>query len=125
MSGVYGPDLLLSMLERAAERGWKSFLYVGKEGVPELLAARLMGRFPLGKIAETYSPPFRPLTPAEDAQVVARINASRADLVWVGLSTPKQERWIAAHVKRLETPVLLGVGAAFDFHSGLMPQAPP
>jgi N-acetylglucosaminyldiphosphoundecaprenol N-acetyl-beta-D-mannosaminyltransferase len=125
MSRVYGPDLMLSVLERAAARGWKSFLYGGKEGVPELLAARLMGRFPTLKIAGMHSPPFRPLTPAEDQAIVSRINASGADLVWVGLSTPKQERWMAAHVGRLEAPALLGIGAAFDIHAGLVPQAPP
>lgn len=125
MSRVYGPDLMLAVLERAADRGWKSFLYGGKDGVPELLAARLIGRFPTLKIAGMHSPPFRPLTPTEDEAIVSRINASGADLVWVGLSTPKQERWMAAHVGRLEAPALLGVGAAFDIHAGLVPQAPP
>jgi N-acetylglucosaminyldiphosphoundecaprenol N-acetyl-beta-D-mannosaminyltransferase len=124
MSRVYGPDLMLSVLERAAERGWKSFLYGGKEGVPELLAARLTERLPALKIAGMYSPPFRPLTPAEDDEVVERINAAQPDLVWVGLSTPKQERWMAAHIGRLAAPAMLGVGAAFDFHAGLIPQAP-
>ena len=125
MSRVYGPDLMLSVLERAADRGWKSFLYGGKDGVPELLAARLMGKFPTLKIAGMDSPPFRSLTPTEDEAIVSRINASGADLVWVGLSTPKQERWMAAHVGRLEAPALLGVGSAFDIHAGLVPQAPP
>jgi N-acetylglucosaminyldiphosphoundecaprenol N-acetyl-beta-D-mannosaminyltransferase len=124
MRRVYGPDLMLSVLERAAERGWKSFLYGGKDGVSEMLAARLVERFPPLKIVGIYSPPFRPLTPAEDEEIVARINASGADLVWVGLSTPKQERWMAVHVGRLEAPVIVGVGAAFDFHAGLVSQAP-
>lgn len=121
---VYGPDLMLSVLERAAERGWKSFLYGGKEGVPELLTARLVERFPGLEIVGTYSPPFRPLTADEDEDIVAMINASDADLVWVGLSTPKQERWMAEHVGRLKASALVGVGAAFDFHAGLVPQAP-
>lgn len=125
MSRVYGPDLMLSVLERAAERGWNSFLYGGKGGVPELLAANLKERIPGLKIAGMYSPPFRPLTPAEDEEIVGQINATGADLVWVGLSTPKQERWMAAHTGRLMAPVMLGVGAAFDFHAGLVPQAPP
>ena len=124
MSRVYGPDLMLSVLERAAERGWKSFLYGGKEGVPELLAARLQDQFPALRIVGIHSPPFRHLLSAEDEEIVNRINATGADLVWVGLSTPKQERWMAAHVGRLEAPVVLGVGAAFDFHAGLVPQAP-
>jgi N-acetylglucosaminyldiphosphoundecaprenol N-acetyl-beta-D-mannosaminyltransferase len=125
MSRVYGPDLMLSVLERAAERGWSSFLYGGKEGVPELLAARLAEQIPALKIAGSFSPPFRSLTPEEDDEIVARINASGADLVWVGLSTPKQERWMAAHLGRVKAPAMLGVGAAFDFHAGLVPQAPP
>ena len=125
MRRVYGPDLMLSVLERAAERGWKSFLYGGKDGVADMLAARLVERFPALKIAGMHAPPFRPSTPAEDEEIVARINATGADLVWVGLSTPKQERWMAAHVGRLEARAMLGVGAAFDFHAGLLPQAPP
>jgi N-acetylglucosaminyldiphosphoundecaprenol N-acetyl-beta-D-mannosaminyltransferase len=125
MTRVYGPDLMLELCALAAERGWSSYFYGGREGVPELLAERLSARFPGLKVAGTYSPPFRPLTPAEDDEVVARINDAAPDLVWVGLSTPKQEHWMAAHVGRLHVPALLGVGAAFDIHAGLLPQAPP
>ncbi|WP_100444223.1 WecB/TagA/CpsF family glycosyltransferase [Glycomyces xiaoerkulensis] len=125
MDRVYGPDLMLNVLERAAERGWSSFLYGGKEGIPELLSKKLAERIPGVKIAGAYSPPFRPLSEAEDTEIVERINDSGAQLVWVGLSTPKQERWMAAHRDRLNAPVLFGVGAAFDFHAGLIPQAPP
>ncbi|MER5178801.1 WecB/TagA/CpsF family glycosyltransferase [Streptomyces sp. NPDC002896] len=124
MRRVYGPDLMLAVLERAAERGWSSFLYGGAEGLPELLGERLVGRIPGLKIVGAHSPPYRPLTAQESAAVVTTINASGADLVWVGLSTPKQELWMAEHRPRLEAPVLLGVGAAFDFHAGLKPQAP-
>ncbi|GAA0671122.1 WecB/TagA/CpsF family glycosyltransferase [Kitasatospora atroaurantiaca] len=124
MSRVPGPGLMLDVLSRAAERGWSSYLYGAGEGVPELLGERLTGRLPGLKIAGAESPPFRPLTPQEDAEAVERINDSGADLVWVGLSTPKQERWMAAHRDRLAAPVLLGVGAAFDFHAGLKSQAP-
>ncbi|MCG7592779.1 WecB/TagA/CpsF family glycosyltransferase [Mycobacterium sp. PSTR-4-N] len=124
MSRVYGPDLMLGVLRRAEEEGWSSFFYGGKEGVPELLAERLQRQFPNLKVAGTYSPPFRALTPVEDEAIINRINASQADLVWVGLSTPKQERWMASHRGSLTAPVLLGVGAAFDFHADLMPQAP-
>jgi N-acetylglucosaminyldiphosphoundecaprenol N-acetyl-beta-D-mannosaminyltransferase len=122
---VYGPDLMLRLLQRAAQRGWPSFLYGGKEGVPELLAQRLKERIPGLPIAGTYSPPFRELTPEEDEEIVVRINASGARLVWVGLSTPKQERWMGDKVGRLHANALLGVGAAFDFHAGLVRQAPP
>lgn len=124
MDRVYGPDLMLLLCEEAATRGWRSYFYGGKEGVADLLADRLRSRFPDLKVAGTYTPPFRPLTAAEDDEVVDRINGSGADLVWVGLSTPKQERWMAAHVGRLDACALLGVGAAFDFHAGLVRQAP-
>jgi N-acetylglucosaminyldiphosphoundecaprenol N-acetyl-beta-D-mannosaminyltransferase len=124
MRRVYGPDLMLAICERAAQTGWRSFFYGGREGVPERLAERLAERFPGLKVVGTYSPPFRALTPEEDEALVGRINASQAELVWVGLSTPKQERWMAAHVGRLNAPVLLGVGAAFDIHAGTLAQAP-
>jgi N-acetylglucosaminyldiphosphoundecaprenol N-acetyl-beta-D-mannosaminyltransferase len=124
MSRVYGPDLMLELCARAAVRGWSSFFYGGKEGVPELLAERLKARFPGLKVAGTYSPPYRPLTPDEDADLVRRIEAARPDLLWVGLSTPKQERWMADHIDKLHAAALLGVGAAFDMHAGLLPQAP-
>lgn len=124
MSRVYGPDLMLALAERAAANGWRSFFYGGKDGVPDLLVARLQERFPGFISAGTYSPPFRPLTPEEDEAIVARINEARPDLVWIGLSTPKQERWMAAHVGRIHAAALLGVGAAFDIHAGTLPQAP-
>jgi len=115
---------MLRVLERAAEAGWSSYFYGGAQGVPELLAAAMQERFPGLRVAGTASPPFRPLTPAEERDVVASINAARPDLVWVGLSTPKQERWMAHFRERLDAPVLLGVGAAFDFHTGRVRQAP-
>lgn len=121
---VYGPDLMLATAAEASERGWKFFLYGGKEGVPDLLAGSLRERFPDLQIVGGFSPPFRPLTPEEDEQVIEMINASGADIVWVGMSTPKQERWMAEHVGRIEAPVLVGVGAAFDIHAGLASQAP-
>ncbi|HUP19951.1 MAG TPA: WecB/TagA/CpsF family glycosyltransferase [Gemmatimonadota bacterium] len=121
---VYGPDLMLAVCARSVERGWRHFLYGGAEGVPELLAERLGERFPGLEIVGVCSPPFRPLTPEEDTEIVTRIQRTRPDFVWVGLSTPKQERWMHAHVERIGVPVLLGVGAAFDFHAGLKPQAP-
>jgi N-acetylglucosaminyldiphosphoundecaprenol N-acetyl-beta-D-mannosaminyltransferase len=121
---VYGPDLMLELCAEAAKRGWRSFFYGGKEGVGARLAQRLQARFPGLIVAGTYSPPFRELTVQEDEEVVKRINAAQPHLVWVGLSTPKQERWMAAHIGRVSAPVLLGVGAAFDIHAGLLPQAP-
>ncbi|MGH7836566.1 MAG: WecB/TagA/CpsF family glycosyltransferase, partial [Candidatus Binataceae bacterium] len=85
---------------------------------------RLCNRYPGLRVAGIHSPPFRALSPAEDCAVVEQINSSGADIVWVGISTPKQERWMAAHVRRLNAAALIGVGAAFDFHAGLKKQAP-
>ncbi|MFQ5571569.1 MAG: WecB/TagA/CpsF family glycosyltransferase [Rhodothermales bacterium] len=124
VSRVYGPDLMLAACEHSVPRGYRHFLYGGAEGVPELLAERLQARFPGLQIAGTYAPPFRPMTPEEDARVVDQINRARPDIVWVGLGMPKQERWMHTHVGCLEAPVLIGVGAAFDFHAGLKRQAP-
>ena len=124
MRRVYGPDLLLACCAESERRGWRHFFYGGGDGVAELLAERLRARFPTLEVAGTYTPPFRVLTDAEEAEVAQRIEESRADIVWVGLSTPKQERWMSAHVGRVAAPVLVGVGAAFDFHAGLKAQAP-
>lgn len=121
---VYGPDLMLSVCQRAAAEGWGVFFYGGRDGVPEMLAARLTTRFPGLRVVGWHSPPFRPLTDVESHREEALINATNADIVWVGLSTPKQERWMDAHVGRLEAPVMVGVGAAFDFHAGVLRQAP-
>jgi N-acetylglucosaminyldiphosphoundecaprenol N-acetyl-beta-D-mannosaminyltransferase len=121
---VYGPDLMLAMCERSTERGYRHFFYGGASGVAEKLVVRLRCRFPELRVAGIDSPPFRPLTLEEDRPIVARINEVRPDIIWVGLSTPKQERWMAAHVGRLSAPVLVGVGAAFDFHAGIKKQAP-
>lgn len=121
---VYGPDLMLALCERAAARGYSNFLMGGAPGTPERLAERLCARFPGLRIAGTFSPPFRPMTPEEDAALVARINAARPDIVWVGLSTPKQERWMAEHRAALGASALIGVGAAFDFLSSRKRQAP-
>jgi len=121
---VYGPDLMLTVLERSVERGYRHFLYGASEATLARLEANLRTRFPGLQIVGTHSPPFRPLTAAEDAAVVEMINAARPDVVWVGLSTPKQERWMADHRNLLEAPVLIGVGAAFDFHAGVVRQAP-
>jgi N-acetylglucosaminyldiphosphoundecaprenol N-acetyl-beta-D-mannosaminyltransferase len=124
MRRVYGPDLMLALAQRAAERGWRSFFYGGRDGVADRLIATLAARFPGFVAVGSYSPPFRALSDEEDGAVIERINAARPDLVWVGLSTPKQERWMAAHVDRLDAAVLLGVGAAFDINAGTLAQAP-
>jgi N-acetylglucosaminyldiphosphoundecaprenol N-acetyl-beta-D-mannosaminyltransferase len=121
---VYGPDLTLQLCERAARRGFTCFFYGGSPGVAERLAEALSRRFPGLRVVGAEAPPFRPLTTEEDEEAVRRINAASPDVVFVGLGCPKQERWMAEHRERLHAPVLLGVGAAFDFHTGLVPQAP-
>lgn len=121
---VYGPDLMLACCAHSVEHGERHFFYGGGEGVVERLVERLRARFPGLRVAGSYTPPFRPLTAAEDADVVRRINDAEPDIVWVGLSTPKQERWMREHAGRLRAPVLVGVGAAFDFNAGLKRQAP-
>jgi N-acetylglucosaminyldiphosphoundecaprenol N-acetyl-beta-D-mannosaminyltransferase len=121
---VYGPDLMLACCAASVSKGYRHFLYGGAPGVPERLAARLQQRFPGLMVAGTWSPPFGTPTPGEERAMIERINAANPDIVWVGLSTPKQERWMATHVGRLCASVLIGVGAAFDFHAGLKRQAP-
>ncbi len=121
---VYGPELMERFCEETAASGYRHFLYGGAPGVAEDLATRLAVRFPGLQIAGAYCPPFRPLTQEEDLQVLSLINKARADIVWVGLGAPKQERWMSEHQRYLKAPVLVGVGAAFDFHSGRITQAP-
>jgi N-acetylglucosaminyldiphosphoundecaprenol N-acetyl-beta-D-mannosaminyltransferase len=121
---VYGPDLMLELSGRLAGTAHSAFLYGTTDQTLTLLRANLVSDYPGLRIAGSYAPPFRPLTDVEDADVVDRINLSGADLVWVGLGAPKQERWMAEHADRLSATVLIGVGAAFDFHAGTIRQAP-
>ena len=122
---VYGPELMARYCERAASSGVKMYLYGGRnQGALVQLALNLRQRFPGVKIVGGYSPPFRDLSEAEDAAIIKEINRSRADVVWVGVGAPKQEKWMAAMRGSVDAPVMIGVGAAFDFHAGLVPQAP-
>lgn len=121
---VYGPDLMLACFARSEAAGWRHFLYGSSPQTLDRLQAAMKARFPRAEIVGALSPPFRPLGPEEERSVEAEIADARPDIVWVGLSTPKQERWMAAHVGRVHAPVLVGVGAAFDFHAGLKRQAP-
>lgn len=121
---VYGPDLMLALAACASVAGHRCYLYGGAPGIVDTLAATLGTRFPGLRIVGTDAPPFRPLTAEEDEAAVQRINAVRPDVVWVGLGCPRQERWMAEHRDRLDAAVLVGVGAAFDFHVGRVPQAP-
>jgi len=124
MRRVYGPDLMLEIMRRSPEAGYRHYFYGGKEGVPEQLRDRLTAKFPGLEVVGTLSPPFRPMTDEEEAQFAKEIAEKKPDIIWVGLSTPKQERWMAAHIGRLDCKVMIGVGAAFDFHAGLLRQAP-
>jgi N-acetylglucosaminyldiphosphoundecaprenol N-acetyl-beta-D-mannosaminyltransferase len=122
---VYGPDLMAGYCERSARTGTTMFLYGGRsEAALAQLTDALLERFPGLRIVGGWSPPFRPLTDAERDDVAARINATGADVVWVGTGQPKQEGWMAEMRERLDAPILAGVGAAFDFHAGIVPQAP-
>jgi N-acetylglucosaminyldiphosphoundecaprenol N-acetyl-beta-D-mannosaminyltransferase len=124
MERVYGPDLMLEVCERAAREGWRMYFYGGGDGIPEELAVRLTARFPGLIVAGTHSPPFRALSQDEIEAEIAMINATEPDIVWVGLSTPKQERWMSLRTGRVTAPVFVGVGAAFDMHAGNLRQAP-
>src|SRR5262249_52852587 len=115
---VYGPDLMLAVFAQGQRLGYKHFLYGTTEHKLSLLEQALRRRFPLTQIIGSAAPPFRPLSPTEDDAYVARLNGTSPDIVWVGLSTPKQEYWMAEHRNRLTAPVLIGVGAAFDIHAG-------
>lgn len=121
---VCGPDMMLALLERTQERGDRHFFYGSSDHVLADLVARLSVRFPALGIAGAFSPPYRPLTPSEVEDAAEMINASGADYVWVGLGSPKQDQWLADFRPRLKAAVLLGVGAAFDFHSGRVKRAP-
>jgi N-acetylglucosaminyldiphosphoundecaprenol N-acetyl-beta-D-mannosaminyltransferase len=122
---VYGPELMARYCEHAADTGARMYLYGGRnQGALVQLALNLRQRFPGVKIVGGYSPPFRELSADEQEAIVEEINRSNADVVWVGVGAPKQEKWMAAMRDRLDAPVLVGVGAAFDFHAGLVPQAP-
>lgn len=121
---VYGPDLMEAVCEAGRASGLRHYLYGGDDGVAEQLAARLRDRFPGVEIVGTFTPPFRPLDARELADLRGRVAAARPDVVWVGLSTPKQEKFMAEFAPQLDAGVLIGVGAAFDFLSGRRPQAP-
>ncbi|MFZ1154437.1 MAG: WecB/TagA/CpsF family glycosyltransferase [Solirubrobacteraceae bacterium] len=122
---VYGPDLMERYCAHAARTGASIYLYGGRsEQALELLAKRLLERFPSLRIVGGFSPPFRPLTAEEQEHVIADIDGSGAKVVWVGTGQPKQELWMSEMRPRLAAPLLVGVGAAFDFHAGIVSQAP-
>ena len=124
MQRVYGPDLLLACCAAPGATRARHFFFGATPAVTQRLVGRLLAQFPDLNVAGTWSPPFGAVTAAEDAEIVRAINDSRPDIVWVGLGTPKQERWMSEHLGRISAPVMIGVGAAFDFLSGTKRQAP-
>ena len=124
MTRVYGPDYMLSLCSNGIPAGLRHFLYGGKPGVAEALRASLLERFPNLQIVGTFTPPFRKLTVQEEDSLTAQLEASRVDVLWVGLSTPKQERFMADYYGRLPVKLMVGVGAAFDLLSGNLTEAP-
>ena len=124
MDRVYGPDLMLLVCEFTRTRGYTHFLYGGGEGVAQDLRQELEAKFPGIKIVGAHTPPFRPLSPAEEAEMLRLVNEKKPDIIWVGLSTPKQEKFMARYQRDFDATLLFGVGAAFDFHAGKVRQAP-
>ena len=121
---VDGPGFMLALCEAGVDLGLRHFFYGGAPGVAEKLSAALLARVPNLQVSGTYTPPFRPVATMEDDDVLRRIDETRPDVVWVGLGTPKQDYWIAQHRHLIQAPILAAVGAAFDFHAGLVPRAP-
>jgi N-acetylglucosaminyldiphosphoundecaprenol N-acetyl-beta-D-mannosaminyltransferase len=124
MDRVYGPDLMLVVMTASEKAGWRHFFYGGANGTAEALRAKLLERFPKLQVVGTYEPPFRPLNAQEQAELAESVRRTRPDMMWIGLSTPKQERFMAENLSKLDTTLMFGVGAAFDFHAGRVRQAP-
>lgn len=121
---VSGPSFLLRACEYGIKHDWKHFFLGGEEGIAQKLSNDLRVKYPGIKIVGCYTPPFRELTISEETELKKQIEESNADLLWVGLGGPKQEFWMKKHLNVIDIPVMLGVGAAFDFHSGNRPWAP-
>ena len=124
MKRVFGPDLMLEVCRRSAGTGIRHFLYGGNPGVADELAERLRQMFPRIEVAGTFTPPFRALEPSEQLALEAQLESALPDIIWVGLSTPKQEKFMAANFQRLSCRIMVGVGAAFDIHTGHLKDAP-
>jgi N-acetylglucosaminyldiphosphoundecaprenol N-acetyl-beta-D-mannosaminyltransferase len=121
---VYGPDFMLAMCRISERRGYTHFFYGGKIGVADSLKCSLQKKFPDLQVVGTYTPPFRPLTSKEETELFEIVGAAKPDFFWVGLSTPKQERFMAEYINRLPAKVMVGVGAAFDLHTGGIKDSP-
>jgi N-acetylglucosaminyldiphosphoundecaprenol N-acetyl-beta-D-mannosaminyltransferase len=121
---LHGPDLMLKCCEYGVDKGWRHFYYGGKNGIPERLSSALKKKYPGLLTAGTFSPPFRTLSAKEDKAIIDKINAEHPDILWVGLGLLKQEDWVAQHLRKIDVPWMIGVGAAFDFHAGTIKRAP-
>jgi N-acetylglucosaminyldiphosphoundecaprenol N-acetyl-beta-D-mannosaminyltransferase len=121
---VFGPELMMKVCGLSVEKGYSHFLYGGAPGVADELRHRLQKKFPDIKIVGAFTPPFRPLVRWEEEQLIDQVARAKPDIFWVGLSCPKNERFMDAYFSKLDTKVMLGVGAAFDFHTGRAQDAP-
>jgi N-acetylglucosaminyldiphosphoundecaprenol N-acetyl-beta-D-mannosaminyltransferase len=124
MDQVGGPDLILKFCEVSSRKGYSHFFYGGQPGVAEQLSDELCRRYPGLKVVGTATPPFRPLTPQEESEMSAEFARVRPDVTWIGLGAPKQELFMARHLGQLDTTLMVGVGGAFDMHTGRTKDAP-
>lgn len=124
MSRVYGPDLMLRVCAESVSSGHTHFLYGGNPGVADDLRIELERRFPGIRIVGAHCPPFRPLNSDEESALMDQVSRTKPDIIWVGLGSPKQDRFMRDYLPKLDTTLMFGVGAAFDFHTGRVRQAP-
>lgn len=124
MDRVFGPDFMLALCQLSVERGYRNFLYGGKPGVAEQLRTTLQARFPGLQVVGTYTPPFRSLTAAEEEDLLRHVLNSKPHIMWVGLGSPKQDKFMAKYVEYLQVPLMVGIGAAFDYHTGNLRDCP-
>ena len=124
MGRVFGPDLMMEVCRRSVASGHTHFFFGGKPGIAEQLKQNFGNRFPGIRILGTYTPPFRPLSKAEKEELQNELSRLRPDIIWVGLSTPKQEKFMAENLDSLQCRLMIGVGAAFDLHTGQIKDAP-
>ena len=123
MERTTGPSLMGEIFAVSAKKGYRHYFYGSKEETLELLYQKLTSNYPGIQIAGMYSPPFRPMTPEEDQEIVERINETNPDFVWVGLGAPKQEKWMLEHQGEFNG-LMIGVGAGFDYYAGNIKRAP-
>jgi N-acetylglucosaminyldiphosphoundecaprenol N-acetyl-beta-D-mannosaminyltransferase len=124
MMQITGPDLMLHVCEESVKKGYTHFFYGGDVGVADQLKTNLEAKYPGLQVVGTYTPPFRPLNSAEENELQELVARLKPDMFWVGLSTPKQERFMAEYLSKLDTKLMIGVGAAFDIHTGRIKDSP-